>query len=50
VVEESGEGTGAFQGRVFRAGIPVSVQESGDQGLEAHALVVGGEALLDGVE
>jgi hypothetical protein len=35
---------------VFRAGIPVSVQESSDERLETLALMVGGEALLGGVE
>ena len=50
LVQESAEGTRAFDWSVFRSGITVGFKERGDQGVEGLKLVVGGDEGLNGVE
>ena len=50
LVQESAEGTRAFDWSMFRSGITISFKERGNQGVEGLKLVVGGDEGLDGVE
>ena len=50
LVEESAEGTGAFDWGVFRPGVAVRFKERGDQRIERLELIAGGDEGLDGVE
>jgi hypothetical protein len=50
LVEESAEGTWAFDWRVFGPGVTIRFKERGDLGVERLKLVVGGDEGLDGVE
>ncbi len=49
-VQESAEGTWAFDWSVFGSGVAVGFKECCDQGIEGLALMVGGELALGGVE
>ena len=50
LVQESAEGTRAFDWGVFGSGITISFKKRGDQGVEGLALMAGGELALSGVE
>ena len=50
LIEESAEGTWAFDGRVFGSGVAVRFKERGNQRVERLELMAGGDEGLDGVE
>jgi hypothetical protein len=49
-VQESAEGTRAFDWRMFGSGAAIGFKERGDQGVERLTLMLGDELALDGVE
>ena len=50
LIEESAEGTWAFDRGVFGSGVAVRFKEGSDQRIEGLELMAGGDEGLDGVE